>query len=384
MPSPVAALINGASAHSFDFDDYDEASQAHASAVLVPAILAFAEEIGSSGAEALDAYIIGLEVIIRIGEAVNMAHYNKGWHTTATLGIFGAAAACARLYGADAGEMLAALSIAASYSAGMKVQFGTDAKPLHAGIAAQNGVTAATLARAGLSGHKDALDGPLGFVSLYAGSDAPDFPTGIPKLGNPLAIEEFGLIIKRFPNCACLHRALDCFFELKDQHGLTADMIESVVANVPHAYAESIKYTAPDTPAEARFSMQYGISVAMLQDRVSLADYTPDAVARPEVRALYDKVSFKTFSTGASPGVSATQPPEGVGVTTTTGARLTSESAIVVGDPRLPLSPDQLDAKFADCVLTCFDTDKTGAILTAVADLDKLQQVGVLSEMLRP
>jgi len=147
LAAPWAALANGTAAHALDFDDNFDPAKAHASAVLVPAILALAEQERASGRACLDAYIAGLQIMGRVGQGVNPAHRNRGWHATGTVGAIGAAAACARLLRLPEREAAFALSIATSLAGGFMAQFGTMTKPVHAGFAAQAGVMAAASAR---------------------------------------------------------------------------------------------------------------------------------------------------------------------------------------------------------------------------------------------
>ena len=175
LPAPHAALVNGTAAHALDFDDNFHPLAGHATAVLAPALLALAEERGAGGSAVLDAYAVGLEVIGRIGDGVNLQHYERGWHSTSTVGAIGAAAACARLMGLDADGVQRAISLGSSLAGGSKRQFGTMAKPLHAGFAAQHGLLAARLAAAGVSATAEPLDGPWGFRDLFAGPDSPGF-----------------------------------------------------------------------------------------------------------------------------------------------------------------------------------------------------------------
>src|SRR5690606_18663480 len=150
LSPPWAALANGTAAHALDFDDNFDPAKAHASAVLIPAILALAEERPAPGFAVLDAYIVGLQIMGRVGQGINPFHRNRGWHATATVGAIGAAAACARLLALSSAQATHALSLATSMAAGSMAQFGTMAKPLHAGLAAKSGVIAASLAQAGL------------------------------------------------------------------------------------------------------------------------------------------------------------------------------------------------------------------------------------------
>jgi 2-methylcitrate dehydratase PrpD len=164
--APGAALANGTAAHALDYDDMCFVSLAHPSAPLVPALLAAGELSGASGSAILDAYVMGFEVEARLGRVMNPRHYQRGWHCTSTLGAIGAAAAASRVMGLDAGRTCHALAIAASEASGLKENFGTMVKPLHAGLAARDGVLAALLARSGLTASERALDGPQGFLQV--------------------------------------------------------------------------------------------------------------------------------------------------------------------------------------------------------------------------
>jgi len=171
LSAPWAALYNGACAHALDFDDNFDPAKAHASAVLVPALLAVAEQEDASVAALVDAYIVGLQITGRVGQAVNPFHRNRGWHATATLGAIGAAAACARLMKLPENETAHAISMSTSRAGGFMSQFGTETKPLHAGFAASGGVQSALLARAGLTAGSDTLDGPNALRTLMVGAD---------------------------------------------------------------------------------------------------------------------------------------------------------------------------------------------------------------------
>src|SRR6187551_1475489 len=227
LAAPWAALVNGTAAHALDFDDNFDPAKAHATAVLVPAILALAEQEGASGRACLDAYIAGLQILGRVGQGVNPAHRNRGWHATATVGAIGAAAACARLLRLDAEKAAFAVSIATSMAAGFMSQFGTMTKPVHAGLAAKSGIIAASLARAGLDAGLDTLDGPHGMNRLMVGPDYEQLRDTLThvehgqnlrfetdRIGEPLLILSSGFRVKRFPNCGSAHRAMDGVLDL--------------------------------------------------------------------------------------------------------------------------------------------------------------------------
>src|SRR5688572_29503286 len=304
LPAPWAALLNGTAAHALDFDDNFDPAKAHATAVLAPAILAVAEAEGASGRACLDAYIAGLQILGRVGQGVNPAHRNRGWHATATVGAIGAAAACARLLGLDAEKAGAAISIATSMAGGFMSQFGTMTKAMHAGLAAKSGVMAASLARSGVGAGLDTLDGPTGMNRLMVGPDYEALRDGLThiehgqtlrfeteRIGEPLLILENGFRVKRFPNCGSAHRALDGLLELRERHGLSTEMVEAVHVRAPVTHLNNLMYTDPRDTLQAKFSLEYGLAVALLTGDCRLADFEDEAaVMREEVRALYPRI----------------------------------------------------------------------------------------------
>ena len=242
LPAPWAALVNGTAAHALDYDDILEISNAHVSAVLVPALLALGEERGADGEAFADAFIVGVEVMARLGEAVNMTHYFKGWHTTSTLGAPAAAAACARLLGLDAARTTAALSLASSLASGAKRQFGTMAKPLHAGLAAKNGVMAAALAESGVTAAADAYEGERGFVDLFAGVPRERLEAALATLDGPPAIERYGLWQKVYPCCGSVHRPLDALLALQAEDGVEPESVAEIDALLPEISVQNLPY----------------------------------------------------------------------------------------------------------------------------------------------
>lgn len=348
-PAPWAALANGTAAHAMDLDDWDMPATSHPSAVLVPALLALCEERGADGEALLDAYIVGVEVLMRTGEAVNLVHYHRGWHTTSTLGAIAAAAGCARLLGLDATRAGHALGIATSMAAGFKSQFGSTTKPAHAGLAAKSGVLAACLAENGLTAAPETLDGAWSVLTLLAGEQANGFTAPLAKLGAPLAILEHGLIVKRYPCCAYIHRAVDGLLTLRAQHGLTAESARQVRVAIPSRNKEILPFTVPETPSEARFSMEYCLAVALDQGSLGECDFTAEAIARDPVRALIPKIAFAGLPVTAQSSDLATEEADRVAVIGEDGEEQAIEVLYAKGHPRNPLSEAELQAKFEDC-----------------------------------
>ena len=381
-PAPWAALANGMAAHVLDYDDNYHPASTHASAVLVPALLALGEEIGASGAGLLDAYVVGSEVQAAVAQGVNRIHYDSGWHGTSTVGTIGAAAACARLLGLDAKAMGNAISLGVSMASGTKVQFGSMAKPYHAGMAAQNAVLAAGLAANGLTGRDDALEGRLGFRALYAGSRSPGWKAALPDLGNPLYLETYGLAPKLYPCCGSAHRTLDGLLELRRRHGFRAADVAAVETLVGFTNNRNLMYPLPRDEMEARFSMHYCVAVALLFGRLSLADFTPRAVGRPRVRRLLALTHMRGRPQKDENNDPAKRKPVLVTVRLKDGPVLKTRVQYARGTVFRPFDDGDLEDKFRDCVAGFLAPGDVSAVERVLSCLEKLKTVRGLTRHL--
>ena len=385
LAAPWSALVNGTAAHALDFDDNFDPAKAHATAVLAPAVLALGEQEGASGADCIDAYIAGLQILGRTGQGVNPAHRNRGWHATATVGAIGAAAACARLLRLDAARAAHALSLATSMAAGFMSQFGTMAKPLHAGLAAKAGVIAASLARSGLTAGLGTFDGPTGMNRLMVGPDYEHlrdtlvhvehgqtlrFETA--SVGEPLLILSSGFRVKRFPNCGSAHRAMDGLLELRHQHGFGAGDIAAIDVRAPVSHLNNLMYVAPRDPLQAKFSLEYGLACVVLDGRCTLADFTPERVARPEARTLYPHIHRHPVDAVES------EFPTEVIVTLHGGEVLQTAVAMPCGSRAAPFSAAAYWAKFEDCAAPVMTAGAREAARLALNDLPFLPKVSAL------
>lgn len=350
IDAPWAALLNGTAAHALDYDDVLDPAGAHVSAVIVPALLALAEEIDASGADLVDAYIVGVEVQECLAEAVNMAHYTRGWHTTLTLGAPSAAAACARLLGLDAEQTRNAISLATSLASGFKRQFGTNAKPFHAGLGAKNGILAARMAAAGLTADPDVFEGARGFLDLMAGPGAAGFGVVLRRLDGPPAIVSPGVWLKRYPCCASTHRAVDGLFEMARAHNLEAADIERVDTLVSEAAVRNLMYFKPVDPMQARFSMAYCIAAAALDKNLSLATFGRASINRADIAAFIPRITMASDPAQPADMPSTMKSWATTTIITTEGRRFTSKVTDPKGYPDNPLSELELAKKFHDCV----------------------------------
>jgi 2-methylcitrate dehydratase PrpD len=292
LPARAAALVNGATSHALDYDDTHFDYIGHPSVAILPAALAVAETIDASGADFLDAALIGLETACRVGRWLGMSHYQHGFHQTATSGSFGAAAACARLLGLDAERTAHALGIAATRAAGLKSQFGTMGKPFHAGTAAANGVEAAQLAAAGFVSRPDALECEQGFGDTHAGAGT-DVDTVLAGLGVAFRFEK--VQYKLHACCHGTHAGLEALAALRDMHRLAPEAIETLTLTVHPRWLRVCNLEQPRTGLEAKFS--YRLTAAMVLaglDTGALATYTDAACSRPDLVALRDRVRVDT------------------------------------------------------------------------------------------
>jgi 2-methylcitrate dehydratase PrpD len=382
-PAPWAALANGTAAHALDFDDNDIPAASHPSAVLVPSILALAEPQGLCMGDVLDAYIVGLEVMARVGEAVNMGHYAKGWHATATIGTLGAAAACGRLLALDAAQMGAAISIATSSASGYQSQFGTMVKPLHAGLAAKAGLIAASLAAQGLRGSEEALDGAASFLTLLADEDAPGFRDLKHRLGNPLAITHYGLSVKRYPCCYYLARSLDAVFYLRSVHNISPSDVTGVALSMLDRNAGILRYPRPGTVDEARFSAPYCVAVALQTGAVRISDFRPEALSRPGIRELMPRIQLHPYAPGAGSGDLSADEPDTVAIQLASGEKLSRTVACAYGSAGDPLSRADLLEKFRDCAQVSLSPAQVERAVESVSNADLSQPVKSLTRVLQ-
>ncbi len=382
VSTPWAAMANATAAHALDLDDWDYTSHCHISAVLIPALLALGEQLECSGAQFLDAFIVGVEITMRIGEVVNPDHLNNGWHPTSTIGALGAAASCARLYGLDSNKSAAALSLATSMGAGSIAQFGTMAKPTHAGLAAQSGVVAASLAAAGISAAGDTLDGAWGFINLRTPSINNDFSSLKDKLGAPYAVEQHGLIKKRYACCGGIHRSIDGLRQLRAKNGLRVDDIASVIVRLPAPEANYLNVAIPDNEMQARFSIHYCLAVVLLEGSLSISDFTLEAISRPQVRALIPLIFLEPFDIEGQETNKPIGPPHTIIVNLTNGNQLEIAVEHAMGWPQEPFSEEDLASKFYEHCTPIFGVDNTKVIFSMIHNFKEMKNICALQNYL--
>jgi 2-methylcitrate dehydratase PrpD len=361
----AAALINGAAAHTVEVDDIFRDGIYHPGAPTIPAALALAQANGASGERFLRAVIVGYEISTRIGAAMGRAHY-KYWHNTGTIGVFGACAASSELLGLDAKRFAHALATVTTFSAGLQQSFRMDSmsKPLHAGRAAEAGVTAALAAREGVTGSLDVIEGEAGFGRAMG--DNPDWNKLFESLG-----KDFHICRMTFKNHACCGHtfaAIDGALALKAKMGITANDIERVSVGTYKAALEVAGYEEPRTPAEARFSLKYVVASALAHGNVRLAAFEPARMADSVTRSLLGKISVSVDKEldAAFPHQRAAR----VAFVARDGRREEFLQPTRIGDPDAPLSDAQLEGKYLELVVPVIGEGKAKALLEKLWKLE--------------
>lgn len=282
------ALCTGTASHALDYDDLSWAMDGHPSVTLVPGLLALADETGASGRDLVTAYTAGFEVECALAAPISPDHYEAGWHATATFGAFGAAAAAASLLDLTPAQAENALNIAASTPSGLKRNFGSMTKPLHAGLCSRSGVTAARLAETGFTADSSAISGDRGFWDLYGPTERKAF-TFAPT---EWTLADAGIHVKYYPCCYFTHTSIAATQALVDEHGIDPDDIELIQVRAPQGAADALHHPKPETGLEAKFSMEYTVASAAVRDRVGLKSFEDSTITDPHVVAVRDRVEF--------------------------------------------------------------------------------------------
>ncbi|MDF2368430.1 MmgE/PrpD family protein [Sneathiella sp.] len=371
LPPAGAALVNGMAAHALDFDDNFLPGFTHASAVLVPTLIVIGEMQEHSGQRLRDAYVIGLELQARVSLLVNPEHYGAGWHSTSTVGVIGAAGAAAVMMGLSPERICSAMSIAFSLAAGSKLQFGTSTKPLHAGLAAQNSVLAACMAASGIGAQPGFLTGRWSFQELYSQGKKVNYSAALEGLGTHWAIEEHGLLTKRFPCCAASHLALDAIEILREKLGADTSDLHKVTARLPARLYDNLRFDRPETENEARFSFTYPAACLLRDGHLSLSHFTPEAIQDTDRTTHLAMFQRERVDTGSDD--------------TSTSVQLLAEfksgrkEEIVANDPiggsKKPLSENDLQRKVSDC-LAWSGLENKRSVIDQFSNLKNIQSLG--------
>ncbi len=380
--APEAALANGTMMHALDYDDCAENFLGHPTTVILPAVLALGESTGISGKEALLSYILGYEVGSKIGSGMGSAHYDAGWHPTSTIGALAAVIAATRILRLDVPQTRTAIGIAASLASGLRQNFGTMTKPLHAGNAARNGVFAALLAQKGFTSDQGILENPLGFARVFSGTVEADLKKMISNLGAPFEIVSDAPIIKLYPSCRATAGCIDAILHLVRRHNIGADDVGEVECRTsPHTPTVLI-HSRPQTALEGKFSLQYCMAIAIVDREVGLGQFTDDKVQNAQIQKLITKVRYTHPPEIGSASADSMRGRVEVAVRLKNGTEFSKPVEAAKGDPRNPLSQEEMESKFLDCARLVFSPQDARRCLDNILQLEHIRDISELMKLL--
>jgi 2-methylcitrate dehydratase PrpD len=347
---------------------------------LLPATLALAEELGASGRDVVLAYVTGFEAQGRVAHAVHLHHYEKGWHPTATLGIFGATAASARLLGLNVDQTATALAIAVSLASGVKANFGTMTKPLHAGECSRNGLYAALLAREGFTACPEAFEHKHGFFEVFNGEGNYRAEKVLESWANPLEILNPGVGLKQYPCCGSTHSAIDAMLLLRARHQLTPEKvarIESITHDRALAHTDR---PDPRSTLDAKFSVQYCVARALIDGDVTFEHFEGESYRDPEVLKLLQRIEARPHA--HQPNGMYEHFQGEVVVTTTDGQRYSARVDQPLRGPTNSAPPDRLEQKFRDCAAKALEPAAIGRVYETLQRIETLADVREVTKLM--
>jgi 2-methylcitrate dehydratase PrpD len=388
IPARFAAFANGISIHADDFDDTQLAIAkdrvygllTHPTAPALPPALALAERDHRSGADLMLAYQIGVEVECKVAEAIMPRHYQTGFHSTATCGSIGAAAAAAKLLGLDRETTRRALAIGATQAGGLRENFGTMTKPFHAGRAAENGVVAAEIAALGFTASPTALEAERGFFRAAGGGFSPEMIDG--KLANPWTFAFPGVSIKPHPSGSLTHPGMAVMMKLILEHDLKPERVKRVSVGTNHNMPNALIHHRPRNELQAKFSMEFCMAILLLERKAGLEQFTDEVVIRPDVQAMIEKVSFGVHPEAEAAGFDKMTTI--IEVELDDGKVVKGQADFGKGSPANPMTDAELSEKFRQCAAWGgIDRERSEAILSLVWKIEELKDVNHLVTLLR-
>jgi 2-methylcitrate dehydratase PrpD len=410
VPAPGAALANGVGGHAQDFDDTQLSSSPdriyglllHPTPPVLAATFAIGEALGINGEGLLTALSVGFEVACKIADAIHPFHYIRGFHTTGTIGAFGAAAATGKLLSLSEEKMRHALGIAASMSAGIRSNFGSMTKPFHSGRAAENGVVAGRLAQLDFTANPSILEEGLGYFKIMGGDFSASDPRIIEnplwgygktmqagfdlarisrKLGKPYAIVDPGISIKPFPSVVLSHPSMNTLLDLIKEYDITPDSVDEVhvfaganVVNILHAF--------PRTGTEGKFSLRFCLTTILLRRRAGIKDFSDDFVRSPEAQAMMKRIKISLDPEIEAAGYAKIQ--SRIELRLKDGRILKKDSGPYKGGPENPLSEGELEEKFSACAELALPPRKVSQLLQLLKKIEAVKDIKILIPALLP
>jgi len=381
-PAPLAALFNGTAGHAMDFDDSlmpqtpDRAVLLHPTLGPLAAGLAVGEKLGSSGRDFLTAFLVGFEAECRISEAIHPDHWKRGFHTSNTVGVFGAALTAARLMGLTSEKVRNALGIAASMASGLMVNFGTMVKPLHAGRAAESGIASTQMAGLGYIAHPEALEGPKGFFHAFAGGFDINQIRG--RLGRPFSV--LRVSIKPYPCGVVGHPIMDGAKSMAVKHDIRPEEVEGVIVATGSHVLNLLRYQKAQNELQAKFCVPFQVASIILRRRAGVMEFTDDFVRSPATQKMMGRV--EAVADPAIDALGMDKTVTRIEIRLRDGRVLQEEfSKPYRGGPGNPFSSEDLEEKFNDCVQRVLKPPQAARLRKAVASLEDMDSVGTLAKM---
>jgi 2-methylcitrate dehydratase PrpD len=387
IPARFAALANGIAIHVDDFDDTQLAAAkdrvygllVHPTVCVLPAALATAEVGGRSGKDLLLGYQIGVEVECKIAEAISPRHYQDGFHTTGTCGVFGGTSACARLKGLDVVHTARAFAIAASQAAGLRENFGTMMKPFQAGHATESGVIAADLAALGWTGAEQILEAERGFFHAYGGSYDPSVI--MDRLANPWTFQNPGVSIKPFPSGSLTHPGMTELLRLIQVNKIRAADVAQVEVGTNHNMLNTLIHHRPTKGLQGKFSMEFCLAILLLDGKADQTKFTDAVVNRPDVQEMIGRVRFYTDPEAEKAGYDKMTTI--LKITLKDGRIVSGRADFGKGSPTNPMSYDDVAEKFLGCAAFAeWPTSKANQVIETVRKLEDVSDVRTLTALL--
>jgi 2-methylcitrate dehydratase PrpD len=359
-----AAFVNGTMAHALDYDDAHMDTRNHPSAPLIAALLALGEYKRSSGSQLVTAFVLGFEVATRIGLALGYAYYDEGWHATPILGRFGVAAGVGKLLGLDAEKLSYAFGLAATQSGGIRKAFGTMGKPFNAGKAGMDGALSAMLARRGFTASKEILDEASGFGRMLS---EPFDPSRICEgLGNPYSVLDVSF--KPYAACLAIHPVISGLIWIRNEHRLSAESIEHIHLQVAPVCVVLGDNPNPKTGTEGKFSAYFCAALAVAKGQAGAKLFTDDLVHASAIRDLMGRTTMRgNESLGESEAI--------LEVVLKDGSRFMTHNTAPKGDPRNPMTLDEIVKKMNDLARPLLPDRKIKSVISMIGDLENLKNV---------
>ncbi len=387
LPSQFAALANGVGIHSDDYDDTQLAVAkdrvygllTHPTAPCLPSAFAEGEIHKTNGKDFLNAYLIGVDVECKISEAMSPRHYQHGFHSTATCGTFASAAAASKIRKYNFNKILRSIGIAASLSAGLRENFGTMTKPLHAGRAAESGVVACDLSNYGWSSTDKILESPRGFFQAHGGGYDINAIKG--KLGRPWTFSKPGISIKPHPCGSLTHPGMTKMLELIKEHNIMPDQVLKVDVGTNHNMQNALIHHRPKNEFQAKFSMEYSMAILLIERRAYIPEYQDNRINKSDVQKMLRKVNFYKNKTAEAAGYDKMTTI--IDIYLKNGKKISGRGDFGKGSPAIPMSYDEVADKFLGCAeFAKWPVTKSKKIIKLVKNLEKINDIRILGRLL--